>query len=59
MADPRVFQLKRNDLKGALALAKELIESGNYDKYTAEALLKLQDNPDKLIDQINELLDEG
>lgn len=58
MASDEVYKLNRNDVDGAVKLAKKLIQDGEYSPADEEVLVKLQDNPDKLMDELEKVYDE-
>lgn len=58
MATLTLDTLKRNDLKGALAVAEAELTAGTYGQETAEILFMLQDEPDALVKALGDLVEK-
>jgi hypothetical protein len=52
MKATNVYQLKRNDVEGAILLRSESIAQGRWREEDEEIILKLQDDPAALIKRI-------
>lgn len=51
-----ILKLQRNDVEGAVALARQLEAEGKYGPDVGEPLLLLQDDPRELIQRLTEEL---
>ena len=52
MTAKRIQELQRNDLKGAMAYARQESKVGGYTPEVAQQLLMLQDDPGPLMDAL-------
>lgn len=50
-----VLNLKRNDLKGAIEVARRSMQRGDWNGDAAEILIRLQDSSLEIIDELNTL----
>lgn len=53
-----VANLERNDVKGALKIAREHFEADTFRPELGQQLVMLQDNPDKFIEGLIKLEEE-